>query len=294
MKTTTRLLACAATLALASSGLLACTRGGGATPGEVTPGPAPSEGQVGADATGPDPTDASLSAARGPYAVSQARGNGSGFASGTVYYPSDTSLGKLGAIVVVPGFLSAESSVSWWGPRIASHGFVVMTIGTNTVTDFPASRSSQQNAALRWLTTSSPVANRIDPSRLGAQGWSMGGGGSLMTGQSNPNVKVIVGMAPWNPGSQYRYSKPTFILSCNADTIAGNGQNSNIFYSSLQGPKAQLTIGGSHFCPTTPNASAGKFVVAWLKRYLDGDERYSRFICASAPMGTTYRNSGAC
>src|SRR5262245_25068116 len=175
MKTTTRLLACAATMALATGGMLACTspasRGGA---GAAAPAAAAAD-EVSASAIGPNPTEASLTASRGPYATASQRGNGSGFASGTVYYPTDTSLGRLGAMVIVPGFLSAESSIQWWGPRIASHGFVVMTIGTNTVTDFPPSRASQQNAALRWLTTQSPVASRIDSTRLAAGGWSMGG-----------------------------------------------------------------------------------------------------------------------
>jgi dienelactone hydrolase len=232
-----------------------------------------------------------LSANRGPHAITQSRANGAGFNNGTLYYPTDASLGKLGAMVIVPGFLSAESSIQWWGPRIASHGFVVLTIATNTVTDFPAQRANQQNAALRWLTTSSPAAGRIDPTRLAAGGWSMGGGGSLDAARSNPNIKVVVPMAPWNPGSRYAYNKPTFILSCASDTIATNSTNSNLFYSSLSGEKAQLTIGGSHFCPTTRNDGAAKLVVSWLKRFLDNDTRYSRFVCENAPFGATYRNT---
>jgi fermentation-respiration switch protein FrsA (DUF1100 family) len=290
MKNTTRLVACAASLLLAMGGVVGCTTpGGGAAPGggEAPGGGAPS-GEVGATAIGPAPTEASLTAARGPFAVTQQRGNGSGFNSGTVYYPTDTSLGRLGAIVVVPGFTAAESSIQWWGPRIASHGFVVMTLTTNTVLDFPAQRAQQQNAAFQWLTTQSPVANRIDPTRLAAQGWSMGGGGSLDAARTNPNIKVVVPMAPWNPGSRYAYSKPTFILSCASDAIAANGSNSNVFYSSLTGEKAQLTIPGSHFCPTTANAAAARYVIAWLKRFLDNDERYSSFVCTAR---SNYKNT---
>jgi hypothetical protein len=290
MKMSTRLVACAVTVALASGSLLGCTQPQAAPPAADAAGAAAAS-EVGTLAIGPEPTEAMLNASRGPHAITSQRGNGSGFASGTVSYPTDQSLGKLGAIVIVPGFLSAESSISWWGPRIASWGFVAMTIGTNTVTDFPPSRASQQQAALRWLTSTSPVASRIDGTRLAAGGWSMGGGGSLDAARSNANIKVVLPMAPWNPGSRYAYNKPTFILSCSSDAIAGNGSNSNVFYSSLTGEKAQLTISGSHFCPTTPNAAAGRLAVSWLKRFLDGDTRFSSFICDSSPGGVSYRNT---
>jgi hypothetical protein len=132
------------------------------------------------------------------------------------------------------------------------------------------------------------VANRIDPTRLGAAGWSMGGGGSLMAAQSNPNIKVVVPMAPWNPGMRYTYNKPTFILSCASDAIAGNASNSNVFYGSLNGEKAQLTISGSHFCPTSVDTTAARYVVAWLKRFLDDDTRYASFVCTPR---SNYRNT---
>ena len=280
----TRLIACVAALAMAATALAGCTRSPAPDPG----GDSPPSGQVGTTANGPDPTEAMLSAARGPYSVGQRRGSGPGFAGGTIYYPNDQSLGRMGAVVVVPGFMSVEAQMAWWGPRIASHGFVAMVIGTYTLADIPASRAQQQNAALRWLSTSSPLASRLDPTRLAAAGWSMGGGGSLDAARTNPNIKVVVPMAPWNPGSVYLYSKPTFILSCAADTIAPNLMNSDIFYGSLTGEKAQLTISGSHFCPTTPNAAAGRYVVAWLKRFLDDDTRYSSFVCTPR---LNYRNT---
>jgi hypothetical protein len=265
-----------------------CTNPGPTDPGPTDPGPTQPGGGGGGTAKGPNPTEASLSANRGPFAVSQISGNAAGFNRGTVYYPTDTSLGRLGAMVVVPGFMSAESSIQWWGPRIASHGFVVMTLTTNTVGDFPAQRAQQQTAALNWLANSSPVASRVDGTRLATGGWSMGGGGSLDAARNNPNIKVVVPMAPWNPGSRYAYNKPTFILSCSTDAIAGNSMNSNVFYSSLSGEKAQLTLSGGHFCPTSRNDVAGRYVVAWLKRFLDNDERYSSFVCAAR---ANYRNT---
>jgi hypothetical protein len=138
MKRLTRLAACAFALSL-TAGVVGCTNPGpGPTdPGPTDPGPSDPGTGGGGNAKGPNPTESTLTASRGPFAVSQQRGNGTGFASGTVYYPTDTSLGRMGAVVVVPGFMSVESQMAWWGPRIASHGFVVMVIGTNTLADAP-------------------------------------------------------------------------------------------------------------------------------------------------------------
>ena len=288
MNTPTRLLAGAAIIALVGGSLLGCRP---RPPTDTTTttqdpgGPTTTVGGGGGgNVKGPNPTDAMLSASRGPFAITSTRvGRGNGFGGGTINYPTDASLGRLGAVVMVPGFMSAESSVAWYGPRLASHGFVVLTIDTNSPGDTPPSRSTQQRAAFRYLTGSSPVANRIDPTRLAAGGWSMGGGGSLITAGADPNVKVVLPLAAWNPGSRYTYNKPAFLVSCSSDAIAGNSSNSNVFYSSLTGEKAQLTISGSHFCVTSSNNAVGKLMVSWLKRFLDGDTRYSSFAC---PSGT--------
>jgi triacylglycerol lipase len=54
-----------------------------------------------------------------------------------------------------PGFTATQSSIAWIGRRMATHGFVVMTINTNSTLDQPPSRATQLMAALRYLTNSS-------------------------------------------------------------------------------------------------------------------------------------------
>ena len=89
---------------------------------------------------GPAPTESFLEASSGPYSVRTDRVSSlvGGFGGGTIHYPTGTS-GTMGAVVVIPGFVSAESSIEWWGPKLASHGFVVMTIDTNSGFDQPPS-----------------------------------------------------------------------------------------------------------------------------------------------------------
>ena len=67
---------------------------------------------------GPNPTLASVSATTGPFAIAQVTvPAGNGFGGGTIYYPTDTSHGLYGGVAVVPGFISPQSSISWYGPR---------------------------------------------------------------------------------------------------------------------------------------------------------------------------------
>ena len=61
-----------------------------------------------------------------------------GFGGGQIYYPTDTTQGTFGAVAVVPGFLMPWESMAWLGPRLASHGFVVIGIQTELAARRPA------------------------------------------------------------------------------------------------------------------------------------------------------------
>src|SRR5690606_14093054 len=86
-------------------------------------------------------TAAELSATRdnGPFTVaskSVPRQLANGFGGGTIHYPTNAGdCGLLGGIAVIPGYVSYEASIKWWGPRLASWGFVVITIDTNSIYD---------------------------------------------------------------------------------------------------------------------------------------------------------------
>jgi dienelactone hydrolase len=82
--------------------------------------------------------------------------------------------------------------MSWLGPRLASQGFVVFTIDTLTRYDQPSSRGDQLLAALDYLTQRSSVRTRIDASRLGVMGHSMGGGGSLEASKDRPALQAAI------------------------------------------------------------------------------------------------------
>lgn len=237
---------------------------------------------------GPNPTKSSLEASRGPFSVSTTRLSANGHGGGTIYYPTNAGA-KVGVISIVPGFVSYQSSIEWWGPRLASHGFVVVTIDTITTVDQPPSRSRQQLAALDQVvalgnSSSSPLYGKIDGSRTGVMGWSMGGGGSLISVENRPSIKAAAPQAPWNTTSSFsRITTPVLIFSCQSDIVAPVISHSNPFYSSMtRNPKQLLekTL-GDHFCVNSPNATIGLKGVAWMKRFMDGDTRYTSFACSN-------------
>lgn len=239
---------------------------------------------------GPDPSVSMLEARNGPFSVrtSNVSRFTSGFGGGTIHYPTGTT-GTMGAIVVIPGFVSAESSIDWWGPKLASHGFVVMTIDTNSGFDQPPSRARQINAALDYLidqnnARGSAISGMIDPNRLGVVGWSMGGGGSLRVAAEG-RLSAVIPLAPWDTTNFRRVNTPALIFACGSDTIAPVRSHASPFYNQIPAstPKAFIEINrGSHYCANgggSSDAVLSRLGVSWMKLHMDKDERYEQFIC---------------
>ncbi|WP_315095153.1 alpha/beta hydrolase [uncultured Cellulomonas sp.] len=241
---------------------------------------------------GPAPTWASIEAARGAFAVSQSsvsRYLVSGFGGGTIYYPSDRSQGTFGAVVVAPGYTARQSSIAWLGPRIASQGFVVFTIDTTTVYDQPASRGDQLLAAADYLTQRSSAADRIDAGRVAVMGHSMGGGGTLEAVKDRPSLKAAIPLTPWNIDKTWpEVTTPTLVIGAQNDSVASVASHARPFYQTLPAstPRTYLELrGASHFAPNTSNTTIAEYSIAWLKRFVDADTRYTQFLCP-APSGS--------
>ncbi|GAA4346318.1 poly(ethylene terephthalate) hydrolase family protein [Angustibacter luteus] len=240
---------------------------------------------------GPAPTTASIEATRGSFAVAQttvARSAVSGFGGGTITYPTSTAQGTFGAVALSPGFTSSQSALSWLGPRLASQGFVVIVIDTLSVYDQPASRGTQLLAALDYLTKSSSVRTRIDPTRLAVGGHSMGGGGAIEATAKRPTLQASVPLTPWDTTKTWSSVRvPTLIFGGERDTTAPVASHAERFYASMTNApdKAYLERrGASHGFPTSADTTTAKYTIAWLKRFVDDDTRYDQFLCpAPAP-----------
>jgi dienelactone hydrolase len=252
---------------------------------------------------GPAPTRASIEATSGPFATASTSVSDfstPGFGSGTITYPTTTTAGTFGAVVVAPGYTASESSISWLGPRLASQGFVVMTFNTQSRYDQPAARGDQLLAALDYLTTSSSVRTRIDASRQAVVGHSMGGGGTLEAAKDRPSLRAAVGLTPWDLDKTWpEIRTPSLVIGAEDDTVAPVASHAIPFYTSIPSatPKAYLELAGaSHFAPNSPNTTLASSTISWLKRYVDDDTRYTQFLCPGPSVSvfgavSDYRNA---
>ncbi|WP_233604767.1 cellulose binding domain-containing protein [Micromonospora sp. HM5-17] len=234
---------------------------------------------------GPDPTPASVAAVNGPFATASVSvPAGYGFGGGMIYYPTDTSQGTFGGIAISPGYTALFSAeLAWMGPWLASHGFVVIGIETNSRNDFDEARGTQLLAALDYLTQQSPVRTRVDPNRLAVSGHSMGGGGALNAAIRRPSLKAAVGLAPFLPSSNLANDRvPTMVFAGQQDTVVSPSYVTNL-YNSLPATteSAYLEIaGGDHGFPVgRPNQVMIRTMLPFVKIFLDNDTRYSQFLC---------------
>jgi triacylglycerol lipase len=240
-----------------------------------------------AQVKGPDPTNASIQAA-GPFAVaSQTVARGSGFGGGTIFVP--TAPGTYALVAFCPGFTATRSSISTLSQRLATHGFVVIAMDTNSTLDFPPSRGTQLQAALNRVIglNTGAVAGKVDPARLVVAGWSMGGGGTLYASRTNPAIKAATPFAGFSFDKAFNSTVPTVLAGGSADTVAPDNQHSVAFFNQLPDATPKLfaeVAGASHQFPTTatPNQPTSKFQIAWVKRFADNDARYEQFITAAA------------
>ncbi|WP_197288458.1 dienelactone hydrolase family protein [Nocardia sp. NRRL S-836] len=241
---------------------------------------------------GPAPTVSSIEALRGPFAVSETSVSSlvGGFGGGTIYYPTSTTSGTFGAVAVSPGYTGTQSSISWLGPRLASQGFVVFTIDTNTIYDQPDSRASQLLAALDYLTQQSSVRSRIDATRLGVMGHSMGGGGTLRAASQRPTLQAAIPLTAWHTTKNWSSVRvPTLVVGAEDDSIAPVATHSEPFYTTLPSTldKAYLELNNAtHFAPNSNNTTIAKYSISWLKRFIDNDTRYEQFLCPAPGRST--------
>ncbi|GAB3804839.1 hypothetical protein GCM10027605_29640 [Micromonospora zhanjiangensis] len=234
---------------------------------------------------GPDPTVASVAATYGPFATAQLTVSpGNGFNGGFIYYPTDTSQ-TYGAVAIVPGYTAKfANEEAWMGPRLASFGFVVIGIETNSLNDFDTARGTQLLAGLDYLVNQSAVRDRVDRNRLAVIGHSMGGGGALYAASQRSSLKAAIGLAPYKPSGDLSGDRvPTLIV--------GGQNDGTVTPSYLDGlyPSLPASVPGAYFMLanadhlyfTRANDIELRSQISWLKIFVDNDTRYSQFMCPS-------------
>jgi dienelactone hydrolase len=238
---------------------------------------------------GPAPT-AESAARAGPFAFdtySTGLRDGPAYGTQTLHYPTDAEP-PFASVVIVPGFVSPESAIRAWGPFLASHGIVTLTIGTNNGGDLPDVRAAALIDAIETVKAENsraegPLDGALDLGRFAVMGWSMGGGGTLLAAIGHPELKAAIPLAAWSPGVTFsNNSVPTLLFAGTADPLAG-GQSQG-FYTSIPEatPKMLYEVaGGAHDIANDPSSAGGEiglYGLSWMKVFLEGDERYRELL----------------
>jgi triacylglycerol lipase len=249
--------------------------------------------------TGPNPTLAALKA-DGSFAVSTQTISGSGqaFGSATVYSPN--TAGKYALIAMCPGYVSAESVIQPLARRMATHGFVVVSITAKSSINWPSSRATQLLGALKAAAalTTGPVVGKIDATRQGVAGFSMGAGGTLEAAGKTPGLMAAMAWAPWHTTTTNiaKIKVATSIMVGMGDTVAPMSAHSQKFYNAIPSTtKKMLGVvqpADHGFFDNNGGEPAGYTMIAWAKRFADGDTRYSSFLPAVSSDWVSFTSTG--
>ncbi|MET0343736.1 MAG: hypothetical protein ABW252_22170 [Polyangiales bacterium] len=215
-------------------------------------------------------------------------------AGATVYHPT-SGTPPYSAIVFCPPFTGSQPMYAAWGPFFASHGIIMVTMDTRTTGDSVDSRAGQQQQVVDLMikenTGSGPLAGKIDTSRIGVTGWSMGGGATWISASVKQGLKTAMSLAGHNmtainPAARGGSLKiPTIIFngSTDATILGGMGQSSGVFRA-IPNPTPKVIYEVStagHFSWGSPQQASNDVAVlalAFQKAYLDGDLRWTQFI----------------
>ena len=270
----------------------------------------------------PPPLADRIEAARtaGPFDVERVRErdglrNGPRYRGATIYYPAEKVAAdgveppmppaRLASVVLVPGFMGPERSMSRWGPFLASHGYAVMTIGTNGPSDNPDARGAALVDGMVTLRAEnerpdSPLFGRIDPDRIAVGGWSMGGGGAQVAATLDPSIKAVLALCPWKPRPHVTHAVPVFFLGAENDGPAPVRKHALPHFERLDDETPKLlyevrdTGHNLAMNPRYAGGDVGRFALAWIKVFVDGDASWlplleakpdnaSRFLLESMP-----------
>lgn len=209
------------------------------------------------------------------------------FAGAMVFYPLTLSFDPPnGAVAFVPGFRANASMYEWWGPALASLGYSVFILETNTPTDSLAARAEALVAAVDFIkaenqNSAAPVNNKIDPEKIAIMGHSMGGGASLAAAaELGDSIAAVIPLALYccEPGQSFSgdysgVSAPALVIASAADEVAPPDTHAKLVYDSVGSNKIYMELAeGDHMFVTnsaSEKATLARFVLAFLKVQLD-------------------------
>ena len=252
----------------------------------------------------------------GPYnveSISEEDGmrNGPDYSGATLFYPENAEP-PFASIIIVPGYATLESTIHDWGPFLASHGIVTMTIGTNSIFDQPEDRKDALLDALVTIKNentrvNSPIYNSIDTNRFALGGWSMGGGGAQLAAveDNSSSIKAIIAMCPWLntltlSSSDLNHDSPVLIFSGQIDAISPPVVHANVHYNFTPQNTDKLIYEiefASHLVANGPeggDGEVGRIALSWLKKYLIEDDCYCPLLLDTPNNASYYMTNVEC
>lgn len=226
------------------------------------------------------------------------------FSTATLYFPANRGT-DFGGVAIAPGFIESQENFAWWGRHLASHGYAVLVLDTNTPRDNPQLRAEALMAAIEVIRgegerLGSPIRGKIIPEQMAVMGHSMGGGGALLAANAySDQLKAAIPFTPWQPDGDFGdVAVPTLVFAGEIDRIASVADHAWPHFESLPAgiPRLYVEIrGGNHFIANSiteneglrPNIDVhdllGGLGVAWLKLFVDGDEAYRELVYGDLP-----------
>jgi dienelactone hydrolase len=243
------------------------------------------------------------------YLESSGMRNGPDYAGATVYYPTNATP-PFASIVIVPGFVSAQSTIQTWGPFLASHGIVTVTIGTNSLFDDPIARKDALLDAIVSISrentrTSSPLNGDLDTTKMAVAGWSMGGGGAQLAAVADTTIKAVVALCPWlstatTNAAALTHPVPVLIFSGELDGVAPPALHADVHYGFTPRTTNKLLFevdNAGHNVANNPiggQGFVGKIALSWLKQYLVGDSCYCPLVLNAPSTSSKYLTNVSC
>lgn len=223
------------------------------------------------------------------------------FAAATIFYPLTLSFdAPMGGVVMVPGYRASQQNYEWWGPALASLGYAVLILDTNTPTDGLEARKNALIAGVNFLkaqnsNSESPLNGKFDTSRVAIMGHSMGGGATLAAAlELGDEIRAVLPLSPYccEPGGSFSadYSgltTPTLIVASATDEVAPPAGHARLLFDAIGGTnKVYMEFAeGDHMIVANGGpdlATIGKFALAFLKLNLEDKQNLSDFISSPA------------
>ncbi|MCX6107465.1 MAG: hypothetical protein NTY08_16695 [Proteobacteria bacterium] len=213
----------------------------------------------------------------------------SSYSSSIIFYPDDDATAKLPATTLSGGYSNTKEQMTWLAQHLASHGFIVSVFTpTNTNSTDPRIWATGHIGSLNKLKTEnlrkgSPIQDRVDDTRLGVMGFSMGGAGTIVAANSLGSVlRAIVPICAYRPTAM-TVDVATLFVTGTADTVASPVAIQQSFaQSQVRAPLGLVSFDGlGHQNITNPSSyrrQLSRYLTAWYQVYLAGNQIYATYI----------------